>query len=330
MNRAVLQSRWCRFPLFILLLLAAAMGSGCKKEGPYPNHEIEIVIPFAPGEPADIAARIIQPKLSELLGVPVGLVNKPGGGGALGTFAVAKAPPDGYQVLATSSSVFTVLPATASNLSYSLADFTPLGSYLSDWSVIAVAVESPWKNLEQFVEYAKKNPGKLNYGSPGAGTVSHFAMEQLKQFYKLEIEHVPFSGAVQVKEALLTGQLEVAAAGLATLAPLFQSGELRPLVTTAEDWLPKYPDIPTMYEKGISDFPMRIGMGLFVSAGTAKEISERLSGALATIMQDPAVYAAADAAGLDVDYRNPDASGKVLGIEAVVIRAAAEEFQMKN
>lgn len=330
MNRAVLQSRWCRFFLFILLLLAAAVGSGCRKAGPYPNHEIEIVIPFAPGGSADTAARIIQPKLSELLGVPVRLVNKPGGGGALGTEAVAKAPPSGYQVLASSSSVFTVLPATASNLSYSLADFTPLGGYLSDWSVIAVAAESPWKNLEQFVEYAKKNPGKLNYGSPGAGTVSYFAMEQLKQFYKLEIEHVPFSGAAQIKEVLLTGQLEVAAAGLATLAPLFQSGELRPLVTTAEDRLPKYPDIPTMYEKGISDFPMRIGMGLFVSAGTAREISERLTGALARVMQDPAVYAAADEAGLEVAYSNPDATRRQVGSEAAMIRAAAGELQMKN
>jgi tripartite-type tricarboxylate transporter receptor subunit TctC len=308
----------------VLLLVMALAAIGCSREGPYPSREIEFVVPFAPGGPADSAARIIQPKMAELLGATVVVVNKPGGGGALGVDAIAKSPGDGYHILATSNSVLTVLPAIQKDLTFQPSDFVPLGSYISDLGVIAVKGESSWKTLDQFVEYAKKNPGKLNYGSAGPGTVSYFAMEFLKLSYGLEIAHIPFEGSAPAKDALLGGQVELAALGLASAGPQIDSGDLRPLVITAKDRISKYPDLPTIYEKGFEEASLNIWMGLFVPARTPQEIRDRLATALAKAMQDPTVTAAADKAGLFVDYRNPDATRREIESESKKIQAAVE------
>jgi tripartite-type tricarboxylate transporter receptor subunit TctC len=304
----------------VLAVLAAV---GCQREGPYPSREIELVIPFPPGGPADTAARIIQAKMSEMLGVPVVMVNKPGGGGALGAGAVATSPADGYHVLAATNSVLTMLPATQ-QLSYRSSDFIPLGGYVSDLSVIAVKADSPWKDLEQLADHARRNPGKLRYGSPGAGTVSHFAMEIWKRSSGAEIEHVPFAGSGPSREALLAGQVDVGAFGFASTAPMLDSGELRALATTARDRLSRYPAIPTLYEKGLEEATLTIWMGLFVRAGTPAEAVELLAGTLAEAMQDPAVVAAADRAGLAVDFRNRDAARRELESEAARIRESTE------
>ena len=310
-----------RYQPLLLLLVLSLTATGCQREGPYPSREIEFVIPFPPGGPADAAARLIQPKMSELLGIPVVLVNKPGGSGALGADAIAKAPADGYHVLATSNSVLTVLPATQMGLTYHASDFIPLGGYISDLVVIAVKADSPWKDLEQFVDFARKNPGKLRYGSAGAGTVSFFAMELLKRSYGLEITPVPFPGSAPARDALLGGHVDLAAFGFASAGPLIAAGELRALATTATDRLSKYPDIPTLYEKGFEEASLSIWMGLFVPAATPQEIRDRLATALAEAMQDPAVVEAVDKAGLSVDYRNPDATRREIESESAMIRA---------
>jgi tripartite-type tricarboxylate transporter receptor subunit TctC len=316
------------FVTLLLLSLVAGASTGCNKEGPYPNHEIEFVIPFAPGGPADTAARIIQPKISELLGVPVVLENKPGGGGALAADAVANSPADGYHVIATSNNVLTVLPWTQEGLTFKSSDFVPLGSYISDLSVIAVNANSPWKNLDQFVDYAKKNPGKLNYGSAGAGTVSFFVTELLKLSYGLQITHVPFQGSAPAKDALPEGHVDVAAFGSSVAGPLIASGDLRPLVTTASDRLAKYPDVPTMYEKGFKEASLNIWMGLFVPAGTPKEAADRLATALAKTMQDSDVLNAVDRAGLTVDYRNADAARSLVKSESAMIQRTVTRVGM--
>src|SRR5215813_12150487 len=142
-------------------------------QAPYPTRPIECIIPFAPGGPTDTAIRLIQPQLSANLGVPLVLVNK-AGGGALGMDAVAKAKPDGYTLAATVRSTVTILPATQPDVSYKVADFAIIGSYVVDSQVILVKAGAPWKTLEELVEFAKKNPGKLSYGSAGLGTNSFF------------------------------------------------------------------------------------------------------------------------------------------------------------
>src|SRR5437764_11437547 len=156
-----------------LALVVAALALGAPAgvlAQPYPTRPVEFVIPFAPGGPTDTAIRIIQPQLAANLGAAVVLVNKPGGGGAVGMDGVAKARPDGYTLAATVRSTLTILPATQPDVTYKIADFAVIGSYAIDSGVVLVKAGAPWKTLEEFVAYARKNPGTVTYGSAGLGT----------------------------------------------------------------------------------------------------------------------------------------------------------------
>src|SRR3989454_11610044 len=156
---------------------------------PYPARPIQFIIPFATGAPTATAMRLIPPQLAANLGVPVVLVNKPGGGGAVGMDGVAKAKPDGYTVAATVRSTVTILPATQPDVTYKLSDFAVVGAFAVDSQVVLVKAGSPWKTLEELVEFAKKNPGKLSYGTARLGTNSFFTMELLKLTYGLDMTH---------------------------------------------------------------------------------------------------------------------------------------------
>jgi len=204
--------------LAIVVLVGSAPADA---QTPYPTRPIECVIPFAPGGPTDTAIRIIQPQLSANLGVPLVLVNKAGGGGALGMDAVAKAKPDGYTLAATVRSTVTILPATQPDVTYKLSDFAIVGAFAVDSQVVLVKAGSPWKTLEELVEFAKKNPGKLSYGTAGLGTNSFFTMELLKLTYGLDMTHVPFGGSGPVKNAVLGGHVQVGAASLSTWAEIY-------------------------------------------------------------------------------------------------------------
>ena len=284
-------------------------------QGSYPSRAIEFVIPFPPGGPADAAARIVQPKLSSLLGVPIVLVNKAGGGGAVGADHVAKAKPDGYTVFATTNAPLTTVIATQPDLPYRPSDFAPIGGYVTDLGVIVTKAGSPWKTLEEFADHAKKNPGKLSYGSPGLGTVSFFMVELFKASYGLDIVHVPFHGGGPAKNAIMGGHVTIASSGLNSFAPLMKSGDLVALATSAPRRVPAFPDVPTLAEKGFPEASLNIWMALFVPAKAPREVVERLSRALEQTMKDPAVAAAVDKAGMVVDYRNPAATAKLLETE---------------
>lgn len=312
------------------LIAVALSGMGCKREAPYPNHEIEFVIPFAPGGPADTAARLIEPVMRQKLGVPVVLVNMPGAGGALGAEYIKNAPADGYHVLATTNNALTVLPALDAKLAYKMDDFTPLGSYISDLSVIATRPDSRWKNLQEFVAYAKKNPGKLNFGSAGNGTISYFGMELMRLAYGLEMTHIPFQGTAPAKTALLGGHVDVTATGFAFVGPDIKAGTLVGLVSTAPQRLPDFPEIPTMAEMGYKDIALNIWTGLFVAKATPPELAAKLSAALAESMQDPGVQKAVREAGYYVDYRDGKATGAYAASEAAMIRDTVVKLGVKE
>src|SRR5688500_11231333 len=179
-----------RAALAVLAVLATAVAAHAAD---FPARELEFVVSFPPGGPADSAARVIAPVMSSILGKPVVVVNKAGGGGALGADHAAKAKPDGHTVYVSTNSVLTISPQLK-RLPYKTADFTPVGAFAVDLGVITVRSGGPAKTLEEFVEHVKKNPGKLSYGSAGYGTVSFFTMELFKQAYGLDLVHVPFQG----------------------------------------------------------------------------------------------------------------------------------------
>ena len=309
-----------------LLLLITSATAGCSRPASYPSREIEFIIPFAPGGPADTATRIIQPRMGQILGVPIVLMNKPGGGGALGGDYAAKSPADGYHVFATTNNTLTILPAIQPDLTYKPESFAPIGIYATDLSVLATKPGRPWKDFDQFVEYARKNPGKLNYGSAGTGTVSYFGMELLKQALGLDIVHVPFDGTAPARTALLGGHVDVSAGGFGSYGPLIRSGDLIPLVTSAPQRVANYPDVPTMAEKGTPQASLNISAIMFVPSATPKEVVDKLAGALGETMKDPAVLKAIAESGMIADYRNPEATRELLASEAQAIKVAAAKL----
>ncbi|OLB96944.1 MAG: hypothetical protein AUH30_11400 [Candidatus Rokubacteria bacterium 13_1_40CM_68_15] len=289
----------------------------------YPNRPIEVIIPFPPGGPADTAARIIQPRLSAALGVPIVLINKAGGGGALAADYVAKSKPDGYTVFAATNAPLTIVTATQPDVSYRPADFAAIGISMTDVSVFVGKAASPWKTLDEFVEYTRKNPGKLSYGSAGLGTVSFFAFELFKNAYGLDITHVPFQGGGPVKNAIMGGHVTIASSGLNSFAPLIKSGDLIALATSAPKRVPAFPDVPTLAEKGFPDASLNIWMALFVPVKTPREAVDRLSQALEQTMKEPAVATAVDKAGMVVDYRGPAATAKLVETEYEAVKKVA-------
>ena len=303
-----------------VLVLAALPTPGALAQPTYPNRPIEFIIPFPPGGPADTAARIIQPQMSAALGVPIVLINKPGGGGALGGDYVAKSKPDGYTVYATTNSTLTIITAMQPDLTYRPSDFAAVGSYLTDLSVITAKAGGPWKTLDEFVDHAKKNPGKLSYGSAGLGTVSFFTVELFKLAYGLDITHVPFQGTGPVKNAIMGGHVTIASSGLSSLAPLMRSGDLLPLVTTAPKRVAAFPNVPTLAEKGAPEASLNIGMALFVPAKTPRDIVDRLSQALDKTMKEPSVLAAVEKSGMIIDFRDPAGTAKLVETEHEAVK----------
>jgi tripartite-type tricarboxylate transporter receptor subunit TctC len=292
----------------------------------YPARPVEFVIPFAPGGPTDTAIRLIQPALSANLGAPVVLVNKAGGGGAIGMDAVAKARPDGYTLAATVRSTLTILPATQPDVSYKISDFAAIGAYAVDSQVVMVKSGAPWKTLEELIEHAKKNPGKLTYGSAGQGTNSFFTMELLKLAYGLDIAHVPFAGSGPVKNAILGGHVQVGAAALSPLLSVIRSGDVTPLVTSATRRNPALPTVPTLTEKGQPDISLSTWAELWAPGKTPRPVVDRLAQALEKTMKDPSVVSAIEKAGLQVEHHDPAATQKLVERENEVVRTAARKL----
>ena len=292
----------------------------------FPAREIELVVSFPAGGPADTSARIIGPKLSAILGVPVVVVNKPGGGGAIGADYVAKAKPDGYTVYSATNSPLTITPHLQ-NVPYKMSDFAPLGAYAVDLGVITVRGGGPARTLEEFVDHVRKNPGKLSYGSAGFGTVSFFTMELFKAAYGLDLTHVPFQGTGPVKNAIMGGHVAVATSGFGSLAPLIKSGDLVALVTTAPRRVPEFPSVPTMVEKGHPDASLNIWMGLYVPAKTPKPVQDTLARALAQAARDPGVIAAIEKAGMHVDYKDAAETQKALETETRTVARVVEKLR---
>ena len=317
---------------FVLGLILAwlSLAAGAASAADYPVRDVEMIVSFPAGGPADASARILAPKVSQLLGVPIAVVNKTGGGGSVGTDYVAKGRSDGSIVYNSTNAAFTISPAVLKDITYKLSDFTAIGAYAADLGVITVRAGGPARNLEEFVEYAKKNPGKLTYGSAGLGTVSFFTMELFKQAFGLDITHVPFQGTGPVKNAILGGHVNVACSGFGSLAPLIKSGDLVPLVTSAPRRLAAFPQVPTMAEKGFPEASLNIWMGLFVPAKTPRPVVDALTRAFNQAAKDPSVIGALEKAGMESFYHPGDETTKLLQQEAATVARVADKVGLKK
>jgi tripartite-type tricarboxylate transporter receptor subunit TctC len=316
--------------LQLLAASAALQSTALRAQADFPTRQIEFVIPLPPGGPTDAAPRIAIAYMSPLLKVPLVPVNKPGAGGGIAAEYVARAKPDGYTVFASSNPTLSVKTAIEQNLPFSLADFTPVGMYASDIGVLAARKGIGLDSIDTLIDYAKRNPGKLSYASAGVGSVSHFSAELFKQAAGVNMVHVPYPGSGPAKTAILGGHVPVVSAAYSAFAPLFQSGDLVPLITTSSQRLASLPNVPTMAERGLGSTSLNIWMGLFVPAKTSDAVVATLSAALAAAAKDPAMTAALEKGGMVPDYRDGPATRRLLEQENATVRKAAEKIDFRS
>jgi tripartite-type tricarboxylate transporter receptor subunit TctC len=236
------------------------------------------VVPFAPGG-ADVVARVVGDQITAALGQPVVIENRPGGaGGTVGTKFVTTAEPDGYTLTLASPGPITVAPAVNKNLDYDpLRQLVPVAMVAQSPFVLVVHPGVPATTVAEFVAYAKANPGKVNFVSPGFGTSSHLFGELLKQRTGIDIVHIPYRGAAPAIVDLVAGQVQMFFDNVRNLQPFVQSGRLRALAVTSETRHPDMPDLPTMAEAGVDGFVGFYWNGVLAPAGVPAPIIEKLN-----------------------------------------------------
>jgi tripartite-type tricarboxylate transporter receptor subunit TctC len=296
-----------RFRQVLLLLAGAAIASVASTAAAYPDKPITIVVPFAPGGANDVVVRIIQQPLGDALGQPVVVENRGGAGGNVGIAAVARARPDGYTLL-MAASVFAVNPSLYDKVPYDpLRDFEQIAELSTFPIVYTVRPDLGVRTLPEFVAYAKARSGKLNYSTPGGGTLPHLAIELLKLETGIDMVHIPYPGAPPAAQALLGRTVEIAPMSITVALPLIQAGTVWGLAVSGPQRWPELPDIPTVAEAGLPDSVAETWQGIMVPAGTPKDVRERLAGTLTEIAGRPVIRDRLLHAGFLATGRGPEA-----------------------
>lgn len=282
--------------LLKLLLVLAAWGALAQ---PYPSKPIRVVVAFPPGGPVDIVARLLAPSMGDALGQPVLVENKTGASGNIASTEVAKAGPDGYTVLAHSSA-YAVNPTLFKNPGYDPnKDLVPIAVVASQPNIIIVNAAFPAKTLDELRKEVLAR--KLAYASPGAGTTPHLTAESLFRVrWKADITHVPFRGAGPAVAALVAGEPAVGSAAGAGPMPHIKSGKLRALAVSSAKRLATLPDVPTLAELGYSGMEDYTWVGLFVPAGTPRDVAQKLNAAVLKAAQGPKVRERLESLAFDV------------------------------
>ncbi len=277
------------------LLLGAALAvpalHRASAQGWAPTRPVRVIVPFQAGGATDLTARLIAERLSPVLGQPVIVDNRPGAGGNLGAEAVAKADPDGYTLLMATIGTASINHFLYSRLPYRREDLAAVAMVNQVANGVLVNPSLPVRSFQDFVAYAKANPGRLNYGTPGNGTSGHLSGEYLKARAGIQMTHVPYRGTGGVIPDLLAGNIQVAVDNLPAYLPHVREGRIRLLaVTSGERWFTA-PETPTVQESGIPGFEAVAWFGLQVPARTPNEVLDRYSSAVLEILREPAVVA---------------------------------------
>lgn len=274
---------------FLTALLFLALAAGAQAQA-WPTKPIRLVVPFAPGGSSSIVARLAAAEMSKGLGQQIIVDNKPGGGGNIAMLEVAKSDPDGYTLIIGHIGSLAMNPYMYEKLPYDVdRDFAPI-SLLAIVPAIYVVHESvPARNLQEFVALAKKEPGKLNYGSAGNGSAGHLAMEYLKQATGIEIQHVPYKGTGPNITDLVAGRTQAASAGTPPLMPHVKTGKLRVIAVGSAKRLHSLPDVPTVAEQGYPGFETSQWYGLNAPAKTPPAVIRRLAEEAAKAAKAPLV-----------------------------------------
>jgi tripartite-type tricarboxylate transporter receptor subunit TctC len=286
----------------LCVLLAPALASAQT----FPDHTIRLIVPFPPGGPNDIIARVVAQKMQEILKQTIIIDNRGGQGGVLGTDLVAKAKPDGYTIAVASAGALAISPSMEKVAYETLKDLAPVTLVAKVPEMLVVAENVPAKNMAELVALAKKQPGKLNFASSGPGSLPHLAGELFKLTAKIDIVHVPYRGAAPAVNDLLGGQVQMVFLDLPVLLPQVKAGKLRPIAVGAEKRVPTAPDVPTTAEAGMPSLLTENWYGMVAPAGTPKDVVAALNKAAVEAMKDPDVVSKLSSQGAMLIGDTPD------------------------
>lgn len=292
----------------------------------YPVKPLRLIVPFPAGASSDIVGRMLAEKLAEQLGEQVLADNRPGAGGNLGIGFAAKSAPDGYTIVIATASI-AVSPSIYAKLGYDpLKDLAPVARLTSIPNVLLVHPSVPAKTLRQFINLARAHPGKLNFGSGGAGTTNHLANELLKYMEKIDMVHVPYKGVTQAMVAMMGGEVDEVVMPVSTALVHIRAGKVRALAVLTEQRIAALRDVPTAIEAGVPGFTMPLWYGMFAPAGTHGDIVSRLSRELVRALETPNLRERLTALGVEPWPGAPEQLRELLRTEieryGQVVRAA--------
>jgi tripartite-type tricarboxylate transporter receptor subunit TctC len=272
----------------------------------FPSKAIRLIVPFPPGGPNDIIARVIGQRMSELIRQPVVIDNRAGQGGVLGTEALAKANPDGYTIAISSAGALAISPSMEKVAYDTRKDLAPVTLVATVPEMLVVATNVPARDMNELVALARTKPGKLNFASSGPGSLPHLAGELLKLTAKIDIVHVPYRGAAPAVNDLLGQQVQMAFLDLPVLLPQIRAGKLRGIAVGSPQRAPTAMEVPTTAESGMPDLRVENWYGMVAPAGTPPSIVAALNGIATEAMRDPTVRQKLSSQGAELNGDTPE------------------------
>jgi tripartite-type tricarboxylate transporter receptor subunit TctC len=281
-------------------------------QDPYPAKAIRLIVPFPPGAGTDNVARLIAQKMAEGLRQSVVIENRTGAGGAIGAAEAAKADPDGYTLLFVAGP-FTTVAASQKNPGYDpQRQFVPVASIAAGPLAFVVNASVPAGTMHEFIALAQREPGKLNYGSAGTGSINHLALELMKARTGVNVVHVPYRGIADATKDLLGGQIQAMTASIPATLPLLFDRRIKVLAVTGAKHVPQLPGVPSWQDEGVADADVTNYWGIVAPAGTPHEIVAKLNREIQKILGEAEVRERLEREGAEVDAGSPDRLGQII------------------
>lgn len=304
--------RWSNFLVFLLFFSFAFGFLDISPAADYPAKSIQIISTYPPGGGSDFVGRLVSNRLSNLLGQPVVVINKAGGGGVIGTYAAKASPADGYTIVVLTPAHIGA-PLLTKGITFDiLRDFSMVNLAISSPSIIGVRNDAPWLTLDDLIGEAKNNPGKLTYSTNGYGSTAHFAAELLHMATGVELTHVPMEGAGPAITAVLGGHTNITVNEFGSLQKYLEAGSLRGLAIMAKERLKKLPNVMTCAEKGFPNLIFGTWQGFFVRSDTPRKIIEKLDKAFTAVLNEKEIIAICEKTGWVVENVGSKDSAKYL------------------
>ena len=311
--------------LVAALAVVALTHSGVARADAWPSRTIRLVVPFGPGGPTDVSARLVTQVVQNELNATIVVENHPGAGGATGSKWAANAEPDGYTLLLGTSATLGVVPALTQNLGYDpIKSFVPVAKVADSTTILVVPVNFPANSVAELVAYAKANPGKLSYASAGVGNQTQLAAELFKAKAGIKAVHVPYKSGAEMLTAILAEQVQMTFPDISITLPLIREKKIKALAVTSAARHPRLPDVPTMQESGIPDYVLTFWSGVVAPAGTPAAIVDKLNRAIDVGLRSPEIQDKLALVGSQTSPGTPEDFARFIASETVKWRDIAK------